>query len=118
MTSEKRAQKFYSDDVSLSKSGLCFLLVEVSFPHGFSLPIRSTTQMQYSHVISMEFLQSFLRHHFAGKPVVASRNVGCFPQAMTGPAVDKSRYFLRFERKKIMSRLPLDFKYFAYETSK
>ena len=30
------------------------------------------------HVISMEFLRSFLRRHFAGKPVVASRNVGCF----------------------------------------
>ena len=26
----------------------------------------------------MEFLQSFLRSHFAGKPVKASRNVGCF----------------------------------------
>ena len=26
----------------------------------------------------MEFLSSFLRRHFAGKPVVASRNVGCF----------------------------------------
>ena len=26
----------------------------------------------------MEFLYSFLRRHFAGKPVVASRNVGCF----------------------------------------
>ena len=26
----------------------------------------------------MEFLRSFLRRHFAGKPVVASRNVGCF----------------------------------------
>ena len=30
------------------------------------------------HVISMEFLCSFLRRHFGGKPVVASRNVGCF----------------------------------------
>ena len=29
-------------------------------------------------VISMEFLRSFLRRHLAGKPVVASRNVGCF----------------------------------------
>ena len=29
-------------------------------------------------VISMEFLRSFLRRHFAGKPVVASWNVGCF----------------------------------------
>ena len=38
-------------------------------------PIRSTTRS----VISMEFLQSFLRryNYFAGKPVVASRNVGC-----------------------------------------
>ena len=26
----------------------------------------------------MEFLRSFLRRHLAGKPVVASRNVGCF----------------------------------------
>ena len=29
-------------------------------------------------VISMEFLRSFLRHHLAGKPVVASPNVSCF----------------------------------------
>ena len=29
-------------------------------------------------VISMEFLRSFLRRHLAGKPVVASQNVGCF----------------------------------------
>ena len=26
----------------------------------------------------MEFPYSFLRRHFAGKPVAASRNVGCF----------------------------------------
>ena len=26
----------------------------------------------------MEFVRSFLRRHFAGKPVVASRNVSCF----------------------------------------
>ena len=26
----------------------------------------------------MEFVYSFLRRHFAGKPVVASRSVGCF----------------------------------------
>ena len=29
-------------------------------------------------VISMEFVRSFLRRHFAGKPVVVSRTVGCF----------------------------------------
>ena len=26
----------------------------------------------------MEFLRQVFTHHFAGKPVVASRNVGCF----------------------------------------
>ena len=30
---------------------------------------------------SMEFLRSFLRRHFAGKPEVASRNSGFFSQA-------------------------------------
>ena len=30
------------------------------------------------YVISIEFLQSFLGRHFAGKPVVRLRNVGCF----------------------------------------
>ena len=30
------------------------------------------------HVIRTEFLRSFLRRHFAGKPVVALRNVGLF----------------------------------------
>ena len=30
------------------------------------------------HVISIEFLRSFLKHHLAGKPVVVSPNVGCF----------------------------------------
>jgi len=54
MTSEERALKFYTEDVSLPRSG-------------------------YWHVmISMEFLRPFLRGHFAGKPVVASRNFGCF----------------------------------------
>ena len=28
-------------------------------------------------IICMEFLQSLLRRHFAGKPVLASRNAGC-----------------------------------------
>ena len=37
-------------------------------------PIRSATR----RVISVEFLGSFLRRHFAGKLVVTSQNVGCF----------------------------------------
>ena len=70
MTSIERAQKFHTDEVSLSRSGQCFWLVEVNF-------LRGTTNQKW-HVISMAFLPSFLRHHFAGKPVVVTRNVGCF----------------------------------------
>ena len=50
MTSEKRLQKFHTDDVSLPRSG------------------------QW-HVISMKILRSFLRPHFAWRPVVASRRL-------------------------------------------
>ena len=42
-------------------------------------PIRSTTQIWVmTQQISMEFLHLFLRCHFAGEPVKASQNVGCF----------------------------------------
>ena len=34
MMSEKRVQKFHTDDVSLSRSGKCFWLVESNFPCG------------------------------------------------------------------------------------
>ena len=37
------------------------------------------------HVISMEFLRSFLGHHFAWKPPTAPRNVGCFPKLQLFP---------------------------------
>ena len=41
-------------------------------------PIRSTAQTWEGHFINVEYLQSFLRCYFAGKPVVASQNVYCF----------------------------------------
>ena len=41
-------------------------------------PIRSTTQIYVVSVHQYGILRSFLRCHFAGKPVVAWRNVGCF----------------------------------------
>ena len=44
-------------------------LVEANFQ-----PIRS----RWWRVIGMEFLRSFLRRYFAGKPVLASWNVACF----------------------------------------
>ena len=40
MTSEKRAQKFHTDNASLARSGKCFWLVENLLP-----PIRGTTQI-------------------------------------------------------------------------
>ena len=39
-------------------------------------PIGSTSGQYF--IISMEFLSSFLKRDFAGKPVAASQNVGCF----------------------------------------
>ena len=45
----KRRLRFHTDDASLLISGKCFWLVEENF-------------------ISMEFLRSFLRRHFVGKP--------------------------------------------------
>ena len=52
IASEKWAQKFHTDDVSLPSSG-------------------------YWRIISIEFLRSFLRGYFAEEPV-ASWNVGCW----------------------------------------
>ena len=38
------------------------------------LAMREIYFNQSEVTISMEFLQTFLRHHFAGKPVVVSQN--------------------------------------------
>ena len=77
MTSEEleRAQKFHTDDASLLRSAWEMFLIgraarEICFNQSEALP-RSWQK----GVISMEFLRSFLRRHFAEKPVVASRNV-------------------------------------------
>ena len=58
--------------------------VEKTFlgPHLVSVCHRvgdcSTVQFFVVRLISIQFLRSFLSCHFAGKPVVASRNVSCF----------------------------------------
>ena len=41
-------------------------------------PIRRISHISVVTRHQMEFLQSFLRRHFAGKPVVAPRNIVCF----------------------------------------
>lgn len=38
MTSDERAQKFHTGDISLTRSRQCFLLVEANFRHGTSWP--------------------------------------------------------------------------------
>ena len=76
--SEEQAQKLDSDtdDVSVRRSGQCFWLVT---PRG---KITLTNQKHYpdleSNTISIEFLQSFLRPHFAVELVVGSQNISCF----------------------------------------
>ena len=58
----------------------------------------STNQKNYPylqgqwHVISMDFLSSFLRHHFAGKPVESSRNLGCFLKLHTCKLMNISQF--------------------------
>ena len=68
-TSQKKTEKLakYNND----------LLAEANFPRG------TTNKMYYPHLgsdayISMEFLPVYLRRHFAVKPPVGSRNIGCF----------------------------------------
>ena len=68
-TSQKKTEKLakYNND----------LLAEANFPRG------TTNKMYYPDLgsdayISMEFLPVFLRRHFAVKPPVGSRSIGCF----------------------------------------
>ena len=68
MTSEKRAQKFHSDDASLPRSGLCFWLVETNFPRG------TTNQKHYPDLGN----DTSSAWNFPWTPKVASRNVGHF----------------------------------------
>ena len=80
MTSEKRAQKFHTHDASLP-SGVVLLIGWIKFPRRHDQS-EALPRSGYWHVISMEFLRSFLSRHFAGKPVVVSPNVGCFLRLM------------------------------------
>ena len=68
--SEKRAQKFHTDDMHYSDLGSASdWLKENSLT---AQPIRSTTKIWVVHVISMEFLRSLLRRRFARAQVVTS----------------------------------------------
>ena len=76
ITSWKRAQEFHTDDASLPDLGSASdWLKQIQLA---TRPIRSITQIWvvscHQHGISALVSMS----HFAEKPVVASRNVGCF----------------------------------------
>ena len=62
----------------LIRSGYCFWLDEANFQ-----PIRSTSQIWVvtHHQYGIPSLVS-LRPHVTGKPVFASRNIGCFPSLL------------------------------------
>ena len=49
------------------------------------------------HVISMEFLQSFLSLHFKVKPVMALRNVGCFLKLEIAPCENNEEEVYSFK---------------------
>ena len=72
MTSEKQlAQKFHTDDTSLPRSGLSAWLIT-----------------------SLKFLCSFLGCHFAGRPLVTSRNIGCFLRLLPHEVSEMSCHFV------------------------
>ena len=72
--------------------------IEKSFNQSEALP-RSWKW----RVISMEFLRSFLRCHFAGKLKVASRNAGCFLKLFV---TSHFLFLLRFKTAKNTTRKP------------
>ena len=76
MMFEKRVQKFHTDERHYPDLGSAF---DWSCRVGNLIqPIKSTTQIWVVTRHRIEFLGSFLGRHLAGKPVVASPNVGCF----------------------------------------
>ena len=72
----KWLQQFHTGDVlchypDLSSASDC------NFPSAHDQS-EAPPRSGYWHLNSMKFLQSFLRRHFAGKPVLVVKNVGCF----------------------------------------
>ena len=80
MVSEKQAEKVHTNDASLpgSLAAQIWVVLRVSWKFCLLQPIRSSTQIWVVTRHRMEFMRSFLRHHFTGKPVVVSQNVGWF----------------------------------------
>ena len=77
MTSEKRGQKFHTDDVSVNPDLVGASDWSCRVGNLLQL-IRSAIQIWIVTRHRSEFLCSSLRRHFTEKTVVASRNDGCF----------------------------------------
>ena len=86
ITSDKRAQKFHTDDASLLL-GIASDWLKQICPHG------TTNQKLYSDLGSdASSVWNFCgrdshRRHFMGKPMVVSQNVGCFLRLQSNPAI-------------------------------
>ena len=80
MVSEKQADKVHTNDASLMRSlgTQIWVVLRVGWKFCLLQPIRSSTQIWVVTHHCMEFLRSFLRHHFTGKPAMVSHNVGWF----------------------------------------
>ena len=69
-------QKFHTDDMHYPDLGSASDWLKETFLA--AQPIRSNTKIWVVLVISMEFLCSLLRGHFARAQVATSQNIGCF----------------------------------------
>ena len=81
----KWLQKFHTGDVvchypDLSSASDC------NFPSAHDQS-EALPRTGYWHLNSMKFLQSFLRRHFTGKPVLVLKNVGCSLRLSDGCSV-------------------------------
>ena len=96
LTSKNRSQKFHTDDTSLPKRGNASdWLRQISHA---ARPIRNTSQISK---VARDRLRSLLRRRFAEKPVVASRNVGCFLRLPLSERFETSKlFFLRCSNTK------------------
>ena len=63
--------------------------IKFAMPHGQSKALPRSGKWC---IISVEFLHSFLRCHLAGKPVVASPNVGCFLKLLFVQPVSMAKF--------------------------
>ena len=78
MSSEKRVQKFHTDDLSLPRSGVLLLIGWSKFSARHWTNQEHYLDLGSWRVIGIEFLRSKLWRHFAWKPELTSRNGGCF----------------------------------------